>query len=785
MMKPPIRALLLLLAVALAVPVAAERDSRGNPAACETKFAQLFNLDAGGTPTRPLAVPQTDVVAGCEFVAPDPGAWGREAFRNPPEVKSADGKLAYNLVAQYGEHEIAGCPVKLRGYNGQIIGPTIRVKPGDSIDLNLVNSLPLTPTDTVLDPASATHTEEMNTPTHGANTTNLHTHGWHISPNQDDVLTTILPGQEKLYHYDLESNHDPGTFWYHPHSHGSTAMQVSSGMVGALIVEGGLDEHPEIAKMKDQVMVFSQVAYDHKGEIEDYCWMSEAAAWSWMQRPTLVNGQVLPTLTMTSGEVQRWRLMSMGQRESIYFSVIDPANLEDDGTPVVNGNTTPVYEISTDGLATGRLTPWNTVELHAAYRADVLFQAPTVADGAVKELWVVDAASDPTDNMHTQQEYTNVLFKVRVVPGTSDTQMPSAESLASYAASWFSLGTLDDSDVTGDVHEVMFRVGMAKCDPKMGNCTDFSCVPGTDGCALSFTYSHRRTDVAGQSNTKFTETGKFNGSTKIKLQLGKVDKWRLWTGRQNSHPFHIHINPFQVKRTLEDGSIDYVWKDTVMIKASQHTMNTPAAAPGTPEDFFYNPANPANDPLEIYTKYVEYTGEFVQHCHILDHEDQGMMQLLAVCQDINAEDEATSCNFNRTSAHSSHDSGSLEMSEENAKAEKLTILQNYVKALVDGSFDAVPMTDDVTFLNPYMTEPIRGKDTVQAYEEKNFSSAISGVQDGVVYLVDGDHGAAFMVLEFTKGWVVPTADYFRFEGGKIAEIQPYFDTAIFATDPSQ
>jgi hypothetical protein len=118
------------------------------------------------------------------------------------------------------------------------------------------------------------------------------------------------------------------------------------------------------------------------------------------------------------------------------------------------------------------------------------------------------------------------------------------------------------------------------------------------------------------------------------------------------------------------------------------------------------------------------------------------------------------------------------------KAAKLAILEAYVDALVDGDFTQVPMTEDVTFQNPYMSEPISGIDTVQAYEEANFSSTISGiVDDAVTYMIDGDDATAIFVLEMTKGWLVPTADYFTFEDGKISSITPFFDTAIFATTP--
>jgi FtsP/CotA-like multicopper oxidase with cupredoxin domain len=114
------------------------------------------------------------------------------------------------------------------------------------------------------------------------------------------------------------------------------------------------------------------------------------------------------------------------------------------------------------------------------------------------------------------------------------------------------------------------------------------------------------------------------------LTLGSVDEWTLKAGFL-SHPFHIHVNPFQIVRILDpngkdvsspdvtddaDGARDPqyvglkgVWKDTLWIKS----LTPPGVSSGQ-----YT--------IVIRTRYQRYTGDFVLHCHILDHEDQGMMQ---------------------------------------------------------------------------------------------------------------------------------------------------------------
>jgi FtsP/CotA-like multicopper oxidase with cupredoxin domain len=112
------------------------------------------------------------------------------------------------------------------------------------------------------------------------------------------------------------------------------------------------------------------------------------------------------------------------------------------------------------------------------------------------------------------------------------------------------------------------------------------------------------------------------------LTLGTVDQWTL-TSNFVSHPFHIHVNPFQVvsitdpsgkdvsapdAQDLTNGAVDPqyrglkgVWKDTLWVKNPQFTGAT-------------------SYKVVVRTRYQRYIGDFVLHCHILDHEDQGMMQ---------------------------------------------------------------------------------------------------------------------------------------------------------------
>ncbi|MFC4158695.1 multicopper oxidase domain-containing protein [Chitinimonas lacunae] len=80
----------------------------------------------------------------------------------------------------------------------------------------------------------------------------------------------------------------------------------------------------------------------------------------------------------------------------------------------------------------------------------------------------------------------------------------------------------------------------------------------------------------------------------------------VWTlnSKLVNHSFHIHVNPFQMMRKDSRGRDQVVWRDTLMVKQ--------------------------DEPVEIYSPYEDYIGRFVLHGHILDHEDQGMMQLVEI-----------------------------------------------------------------------------------------------------------------------------------------------------------
>jgi len=531
----------------------------------------------------PIALAQAppDPGAACAFRDIDVDAHGRQPFRNPPVERAQDGRLKSILGVRYTDPAIrlGGCPVRLRTYNGQLVGPTLRLRPGDTLDLTLRNELPQeTPAeiaDQIHQEASQAHIE---TRPHSFNTTNLHTHGLHVSPvgNSDNVLLAIHPQSAFPYEIRVPANHPPGTFWYHAHTHGSTAIQVGSGMAGALVIEDDESALPPAlreANRREKVFVFQTILYDAQGRADDITAFfpdSDASrrlcdegksgcTWHNSKRRTTINGQIVPVIEMRPGEVQRWRLIDSAFRETI--------NVQLEGHSL--------HEIALDGLYLGKVDTWSPgqyVALQPGYRSDVLVKASS-KPGTYR---LLDAPSSAGASLRGVEEPENLLAEVVVRGAPMEILLPTSEQMAALAP--FPGADLRDKAV--GVQEAVFKLG-----------SDLQKEGGRNYFQINY---HA-----------------FNPSRIRFLQLGATDRWTLTTvgdpGQTKGippHVFHIHVNPFQATRPDPSGQTETVWKDTLLV--------------------------PGGQSLSIYTRYLDYIGQFVMHCHILDHEDLGMMELVEV-----------------------------------------------------------------------------------------------------------------------------------------------------------
>jgi FtsP/CotA-like multicopper oxidase with cupredoxin domain len=137
-------------------------------------------------------------------------------------------------------------------YNGVIgpMGPTIRINPGETLNVNYANHLPAT--GGMCDQANIVNGIDY------MDNTNLHYHGMKVSPNppSDQIITTLLaPGQTYAYSVPVPVDDAPGLYWYHAHPHCESNRQVTGGLVGTLIVNGIEKYYPQVANIPERILV--------------------------------------------------------------------------------------------------------------------------------------------------------------------------------------------------------------------------------------------------------------------------------------------------------------------------------------------------------------------------------------------------------------------------------------------------------------------------------------------------------------------------------------------------
>jgi FtsP/CotA-like multicopper oxidase with cupredoxin domain len=524
----------------------------------------------------------------CAYKEINAAKYGNKPFQNPPEVTSNKGSLNTNLRVKYTDPNtttIGGCPVKLRSYNGQLVGPTLRAKPGDVLNIFLDNQLPKeTPNQVEEQYEQEAQNANLAMQPYSFNTTNLHTHGLHVSPvgNSDNVLLAIPPQDKFAYEIKVPSTHPAGTFWYHAHTHGSTSIQVGSGMAGALIIEDDPTKIPlalREANKHEKVLVIQTTLYNRQGKLDDITKLFPSPSpcppndgtWQCSKRQVTINGQIVPVIKMRPGEVQRWRLIDTSFRESI--------NLQLEGHDL--------HEIALDGIYLGRIDTWpsgQAIELQPGYRSDILVQA-----GKLGTYRLVDAATAAPKSLRGVAEDENLLALVKVEGEPMPMDLPTNAEMALLAP----FPGVDLTKMAVGVQQAVFKLG-----------TDLGVPP-------ALCQKDPSSPDCKQRNYFQINYQAFNPSHVRQLQLGATEQWTLTTVGDPSdvpnaipplpHVFHIHINPFQFNRVGPDGKSEMVWKDTLLI--------------------------PPGQTLNIYTRYLDYIGQFVMHCHILDHEDLGMMEV--------------------------------------------------------------------------------------------------------------------------------------------------------------
>jgi len=394
----------------------------------------------------------------------------------------------------------------------------------------------------------------------------------------------------------------PGTHWYHAHKHGSTSLNIRNGLAGVFIIEssreGGYDHF--IRKSfgwgdqygnHEKVLIFQQ--YDPTQNLE-----RKQRGTGPGSNQVLVNGQLKPTIIMRPKEIQLWRFVNATEGNTA--GIINGGNTK--AGPLFQASGFQFVQTAQDGvqfskdnylsqpILNGRVPNGVSASgfvLAAGNRADLLVKAPT-APGRTEFksgntiLFYVEVVGDPVSTTSFPGDWPEMPRFLLDLPKPGPNDEPNPDSPVKFQWEPKRPGPGPDP-VTGDPPHFMINERQFGQDG-----------PRVDQC----------------------------------MPKDGLQDWVLENYTSAiAHPFHIHINPFQVIRieapTDTDNSLyvaDHpVWQDVIAVPPADIKTdangNITSVVPGR---------------VVIRQAYPDFTGTFVLHCHILAHEDRGMMQLVRI-----------------------------------------------------------------------------------------------------------------------------------------------------------
>jgi len=493
---------------------------------------------------------------------------------NPPEVRSQNGVLEVSLHLRYQQTMVSeGPPRYCYVTDDGAESPTLRVRPGDRLIIHLHNDLPewqgyRAPHH---DTAPVSHDADCDATSMDPSVTNLHFHGMTIPPvcHQDEVIHTAIPaGREFDYRVNIPADEPPGMYWYHPHPHGFSERQVQGGASGVLIVEGLAARNPALAAMPERVLVLRD-----QQRIGPEMPSPTVPAWDISANfvPIIYSHGQPAVIKMKPGEKEFWRVLNAGADVIFNLQLLTGQSAQ------------PVDLIAIDGVPVdrqklaGRVQP-SSIFLPPGARAEFVVTAPTAGQHAalITQAWDTGPQGD------------------------NDTERTIAAIETSSAA--------DDPPAAGRKRSspVAQAITLPEPQPVVNRRLFFSQrssnAQDPDAFVLYFV------TVVGQTPESYS----MGSPPNITVHQGDVEDWTIENRSPEDHVFHIHQIHFTVQAVNGQPVNDPTERDTIDVPYWKGDGPYPSVK--LRMDF--------RDPNTV--------GTFLYHCHILKHEDMGMMGSIQV-----------------------------------------------------------------------------------------------------------------------------------------------------------
>jgi FtsP/CotA-like multicopper oxidase with cupredoxin domain len=497
------------------------------------------------------------------------------AISAPQDLFSTNGVLQLNLTYKTRLDENGNSLFCFMTDDG-VQSPTLHVHPGDEIIINFKNGLATTaashsmPDMVVAKSAS----EACGASVMNDGSANIHYHGTNTPPtcHQDEVIKTIVnAGESFTYDLHFPADEPPGLYWYHPHIHGISEAAVQGGASGAIVVEGIQNVLPAVAGLHQQILVVRDqpVVGTPSGNVP---------AWdlSLNYVPITFPALVPAVIPVRPLEKQLWRVVNASADTVLNLQIRYDGRRQPLQVVALDG--VPVG--SQDGTRRGRALTQFQILLAPSARAEFIVVAPA-ASVRQAVLLTLDVDTGPDGDNDPQRT-------IAVIKPSADAPEPPLTVPA----------------VTGAANAQRFA-GLAKARPNVQRKLYFSEVisdPSDPNSPTNFFIT-----VDGQTPQLFDP----NNPPAIVTTQGAVEDWTIENRAGENHEFHIHQIHFLV---LEQNGVpvtDGQYLDVI---------NVP-----------YWPGKGRYPSVKLRMDFRgPDVGDFVYHCHILGHEDSGMMAIIRV-----------------------------------------------------------------------------------------------------------------------------------------------------------
>jgi FtsP/CotA-like multicopper oxidase with cupredoxin domain len=535
-------------------------------------------------------------------------------------------------------------------YDGSVPGPTIEAERGHPVRVEwrneLAGTLPVTvtlaPTETDGDGVPVQCLPGLSGGVPDADAASLpglsvvHLHGGLTAAPYDGWAENIFaPGQHAVADYAMGQR--AALLWYHDHVMSVTRFTVYAGLAGLWIVRDqqerdlGLPQGPPFeVPLLLQDRNFGQ---DLQGRLTgELVHKTDPGTMEAFAPFTTVNGKVWPILDV---QPATYRLRVINGSNARTFRLV----LLGDGGPQLDR----IAQIGTDGglLRAPVAVPPQGLVLSSAERADLLIDFSDLAPGS--QLTLVNTASAPfkgtpfpaeragqAANLEGLLAYPDVM-RFRVVPGPSPRRLATPGQLATDAA------PPTAGDLDGAVRRAVALVEQELDQvPNMLTMRELVEVPGGGPSELITVVDPDANGQAGTVTRYRTVACHFEDTVTFFPMLGRWEVWQLINLTGDTHPIHIHLDPFHVlsRRAItvtvpEGGITDTTTSALVRFGRSpdddlEHAVD--ANERGLKDTVRVNP----NEVVELAVRFEAFSGRYMYHCHILEHEDRDMMRPVVV-----------------------------------------------------------------------------------------------------------------------------------------------------------